>query len=290
MPSIPAFALILVVLTIVALTMTLFRQKMTEGFTQSERFVLKTDGESYDDFYAKVYDRIHLPEDRTTTELSQILKITGADDNSVFLDVGTGTGETLRHLSESGAKCVGIEKSPAMVAQAATKTDAPVKQSDVLEPMAFERASFTHILCLYQTIYEIANKPAFFTNCRYWLKCGGYLVIHLVNKDRFNTVVPVGTPPLIDNPQKYASTRIVRTEVDFGNFEYVAKYDICDGKCSTFVETFTDAATRNVRQNERKLFMESEQDILAMAGKCGFSQVGKIAVETDEHQAYYILS
>jgi SAM-dependent methyltransferase len=270
--------------------MTLFRQKMTEGFTQSERFVLKTDGESYDDFYAKVYDRIHLPEDRTTTELSQILKITGADDNSVFLDVGTGTGETLRHLSESGAKCAGIEKSPAMVAQTATKTDAPVKHADVLEPMAFERASFTHILCLYQTIYEIANKPAFFTNCRYWLKCGGYLVIHLVNKDRFNTVVPVGTPPLIDNPQKYASTRIVRTEVDFGNFEYVAKYDICDGKCSTFVETFTDAATRNVRQNERKLFMESEQDILAMAGKCGFSQVGKVAVETDEHQAYYILS
>jgi SAM-dependent methyltransferase len=263
---------------------------MTEGFTQSERFVLKTDGESYDDFYAKVYDRIHLPEDRTTTELSQILKITGADDNSVFLDVGTGTGETLRHLSESGANCVGIEKSPAMVAQTATKTDAPVKHADVLEPMAFERASFTHILCLYQTIYEIANKPAFFTNCRYWLRGGGYLVIHLVNKDRFNTVVPVGTPPLIDNPQKYASKRIVRTEVDFGNFEYVAKYDICDGKCSTFVETFTDAATRNVRQNERKLFMESEQDILAMAGKCGFSQVGKVAVESDEHQAYYILS
>ena len=290
MPSIPLFALILVVLAILALIMALFRQKMTEGFTQSERFVLKTDGESYDDFYANIYDRIHLPEDRTKAELSQILKITGADDNSVFLDVGTGTGETLRHLSESGANCVGIEKSPAMVAQTATKTDAPVKHADVLEPMAFERATFTHILCLYQTIYEIANKPAFFTNCRYWLRGGGYLVIHLVNKDRFNMVVPVGTPPLIDNPQKYASKRIVRTEVDFGNFEYVAKYDICDGKCSTFVETFTDAATRNVRQNERKLFMESEQDILAMAGKCGFSQIGKIDVESDEHQAYYILS
>ena len=290
MPPIQLLALILFGLATIAVILTLFRQKMTEGFTQSERFVLKTDGESYDDFYAKVYDRIHLPEDRIKTELSQILKITGADDNSVFLDVGTGTGETLRHLSESGANCVGIEKSQAMVAQTATKTDAPVKHADVLEPMAFERASFTHILCLYQTIYELANKPAFFTNCRYWLRGGGYLVIHLVNKDRFNTVVPVGTPPLIDNPQKYASTRIVRTEVDFGNFEYVAKYDICNGKCSTFVETFTDAATRNVRQNERKLFMESEQDILAMAGKCGFSQVGKVAVETDEHQAYYILS
>lgn len=262
---------------------------MTEGFTQTERFVLKSDGESYDDFYAKVYDRIHLPADRVKTELTQILKLTGADDNSVFLDVGSGTGETLRHLVDSGAQCVGIEKSAAMVAQSKEKTDAPVKHADVLEPMAFERAAFTHILCLYQTIYEIANKPAFFTNCRYWLRGGGYLVVHLVEKDRFNTVVPVGTPLLIDNPQKYASQRIVRTEVDFGNYEYVAKYDICD-KCSTFVETFTDGPSRNVRQNERKLFMESEQDILAMAKKCGFSPVGKIVMENDEHQAFYILS
>ena len=287
--SIPTYVLILVVLAILAVTMTLFRQKMTEGFTQTERFALKTDGDSYDDFYAKVYDRIHLPADRVNSELTQILKLTGADDNSVFLDVGSGTGETLRHLADSGAQCVGIEKSAAMAAQSKEKTDAPVKVADVLEPMAFERASFTHILCLYQTIYEIANKPAFFTNCRYWLRGGGYLVIHLVEKDRFNTVVPVGTPPLIDNPQKYASQRIVRTEVDFGNYEYVAKYDICD-KCSTFVETFTDGPSRNVRQNERKLFMEREQDILAMAKKCGFSPVGKIVMENDEHQAFYILS
>ena len=269
--------------------MTLFRKKIEEGFTQSERFLLKIDGDSYDDFYAKIYDQLHLPEERVKPELAQILKMTGADDNSVFLDVGSGTGETLRQLTESGAKCVGIDKSPAMAAQSQLKTDAPTKVADVLEPMAFERAAFTHILCLYQTIYEISNKAAFFTNCRYWLRGGGYLVIHLVNKDRFNTVVPVGTPMLIDNPQKYASQRIVRTEVDFGNYEYVAKYDICE-KCSTFVETFTDGPSRNVRQNERKLFMESEQDILAMAKKCGFSPVGKIVMENDEHQAFYILS
>ena len=52
----------------------------------------------------------------------------------------------------------------------------------------------------------------------------------------------------------------------------------------------SDGPSRNVRQNERKLFMESEQDILAMAKKCGFSPVGKIVMENDEHQAIYILS
>ena len=286
----PSWSTILFVLTIAALIMTLFRKKIEEGFTQSERFLLKMDGDSYDDFYAKIYDQLHLPEERAKPELAQILKMTGADDNSVFLDVGSGTGETLRQLTESGAKCVGIDKSPAMAAQSQLKTDAPTKVADVLEPMAFERAAFTHILCLYQTIYEIENKPAFFTNCRYWLRGGGYLVLHLVNKDRFNTVVPVGTPMLIDNPQKYATQRIVRTDVDFGNFNYNAKYNICDKCEASFVETFTDAATQNVRQNERRLFMDSETDILAMAAKCGFSLIGKAVDEHDEHQGYYILS
>ncbi len=285
----PSLIVILFVLTALAIITILFRQKNIEGFTQKESFTLKMDGDSYDDFYAKIYDKLHLPEDRAKTELSQILKITGADDNSVFLDVGSGTGEILRELAKSGAKCVGVEKSPDMVAISKAKTDAPVKQADVLDPMAFERVQFTHILCLYYTIYEIENKSQFFSNCRYWLRGGGYLVLHLVNKDRFNTIVPVGTPMLLDNPQKYADKRIVRTEVEFDNFNYNAKYDICN-KCASFVETFTDGATQKVRQNERKLYMESEKDILNMAGKCGFTLVGKSVMENDEHQAFYILS
>ena len=94
---------------------------------------------------------------------------------------------------------------------------------------------------------------------------------------------------LLDNPQKYADKRIVRTEVEFDNFNYSAKYDMCD-KCTSFVETFTDGATQKVRQNERNLYMESEKDILNMAGKCGFTLVGKSVMENDEHQAFYILS
>ena len=288
----PSWITILLVLTIMAITLTIFREKKTEGFTQADRFLLKTDSDTYDDFYAKIYDKLHLPEDRAKPELAQILKITGADDNSVFLDVGSGTGETLKQLTESGAKCVGIEKSQAMAAQSKEKTDATVKIGDVLEPMAFERAAFTHILCLSQTIYELENKSAFFTNCRYWLRGGGYLVLHLVDKTKFNTVVPVGNPVFIDNPQKYTNTRIVRTEVEFDNFNYSAKYDIPEKckTCATFVETFTDLMTQHVRQNERRLFMDGEQEILAMASRCGFSLIGKVALEQDEHQSFYILA
>lgn len=259
-----------------------------EGFVQKEKFVLRKDGNSYDDFYAQVYDKIHSTDSKK--ELAEILKITGADKNSAFLDVGSGTGCTLLALSESGAKCIGIDKSEAMVTVAKEKCGSLVKHGDVTEPIQFTRNQFTHILCLSQTIYEIEDKHAFFTNCRYWLRNGGALVLHLVDKNRFNTVV--GRPFLLDNPQKYVKERITKSETDFGDFTYFAKYDIRQKGASTFVETFTDAVTKNVRQNERTLFMDTEETVLKVAQQCGFSQHGKInmaSINDDEFQNIYVL-
>ena len=259
-----------------------------EGFVQLEKFLLKKDGNSYDEFYAQVYDKIHSPDPKK--ELAEILKITGADKNSAFLDVGSGTGCTLLALANSGAKCIGIDKSEAMVTVAKEKCGPLIKHGDVTEPIQFTRNQFTHILCLNQTIYEIEDKHAFFTNCRYWLRNGGALVLHLVDKNRFNTVV--GRPFLLDNPQKYVKERITKSETDFGNFTYFAKYDIRQKGASTFVETFTDAVTKNVRQNERTLFMDTEETVLKVAQQCGFSQHGKInmaSINDDEFQNIYVL-
>ena len=58
------------------------------------------------------------------------------------------------------------------------------------------------------------------------------------------------------------------------------------------METFTDAATQKIRQNERRLFMESEDVILKTAINNGFSLHGKINLEpvnSDEHQSLYLL-
>jgi len=280
----------LFILAVCILTFKYFSDKaiMKEGFVQQERFVLKKDGKSYDDFYAQIYDKIHSSNPKK--ELAEILKITGADNNSRFLDVGSGTGATLSILAESGAKCIGIDKSEAMVSMAKEKCGPLVKHGDVTEPIQFTRNQFTHILCLNQTIYEIEDKHAFFTNCRYWLRNGGVLALHLVDKNRFNTVV--GKTFLLDNPQKYVKERITKSEKDFGDFTYFAKYDIQQKNASTFVETFTDARTKNVRQNERTLFMDSEEAVLKIAQQCGFSQHGKInmvSINDDEFQNIYVL-
>lgn len=265
-----------------------------EGFVQMQKFILKRDADAYDEFYAHIYDKIHLPEDRCKNELKLILEATSADETSVFLDVGSGTGETLKTLNDVGARCFGIDKSEAMVKTAKNKclSEVSIKNADVLDAMNYDRQTFSHILCLYHTIYEIENKAKFFQNCRYWLKNGGVLVVHLVDKGKFNTVMPAAHPYMIDNPQKYVSERITKSSVNFIDFEYDSKYDIKDGPVSTIMETFTDAATQKIRQNERRLFMESEDVILKTALNNGFSLYGKINLEpvnSDEHQSLYLL-
>jgi hypothetical protein len=126
------------------------------------------------------------------------------------------------------------------------------------------------------------------------LKNGGQLILHLVDKKRFNTVVPVGHPALVDNPQKYVKERITKTNVDFGDFKYQAKYNIPE-KCSSaeLCETFTDVATQNRRQNDRTLYMEDASDIIKIAQRCGFSLHGRIdmgSIINDEYQYLYILA
>ena len=273
---------------------TTFAIKSVEGFTQMQKFILKRDDDSYDKFYAHIYDEIHLPEERCTKELKLILDTTYADETSVILDVGCGTGETLKVLDAAKFRSFGIDKSQAMIEKATQKCgkQVKIKHADVLDAMNYDKYTFSHILCLYHTIYEIENKRKFFQNCRYWLKNGGVLVVHLVDKKKFNTVVPAGKLSYIDNPQKYTKERITKTTVDFMDFVYDSRYDIKEGPVSTIMEKFTDSATKKVRQNERRLFMESEDAILQMATNEGFTLYGKINLEPvikDEFQSLYLL-
>ena len=276
---------------------TMGKTRTVDGFTQMQKFILKQNDDVYDKFYAHIYDDIHLPEERCEKEVNLILDATdaeGTEQTSVFLDVGSGTGETLKVLQDKGFRCFGIDKSHAMIEKATEKCgkQAKIRGADVLDAMNYDKYTFSHILCLYHTIYEMENKSRFFQNCRYWLKNGGVLIIHLVDKKKFNTIVPAGKPDFVDNPQQYAKNRITKTTVDFMDFVYDSKYDIKEGAISTFMEKFTDSTTKKVRQNERQLFMESEDAILKMATNQGFSLYGKInlaPVIHDEHQSLYLL-
>jgi SAM-dependent methyltransferase len=264
-----------------------------EGFTQDNKFVSKFDADKYDDFYVKIYDSIMLPNKRSDYEVQKIIEMTDPNKKSVFLEIGSGTGDLVYSLKSKGYKVFGIDKSKSMVAQSETKyPDLQVTLGDATNPMTYESNTFSHILCMGLTIYEFENKREFFNNCYFWLKSGGYLVIHLVDRDKFDTIIPGGKPPILSNPQAYSEKRIKDTIIDFIDFEYKSSYNIDDSTSDVVLkETFTDGLTKNIRQNEFTLHMENTKDILAVAMSSGFLVKGydSLSEMGDSNQYIYVL-
>lgn len=268
----------------------------SEGFTQNEAYVLKRDCEIYDEFYAEIYDEIHRPKHRIWHELINIINATEPTSrNSVFLDIGSGTGEIVKHLSDAGYRAFGIDKSEAMIELSEAKyPENEFKLGDVMNPMCFENKTFSHILCTYYTIYLLEDRLTFFRNCYQWLLPNGYLILHLVDADKFDAVAPAAKANLVINPHKYSEKRIVKSAVKFENFHYNLSYDYRKTENNVLYrnERFKDTNNGNIRENQEALHIESKESIIQLAKYAGFNVYAHFNMKEnldDEHQYIYIL-
>lgn len=286
----------LIILAIIFIIITIYNRYYStmkmEGFRQSDRYILKENQETYDEFYSQIYDDLMLSQTRAEYEVSQIVEMTEPSKQySSFLDIGSGTGNMIHYLKQTGYTAYGIDKSKAMVAKSQQKfPNVQVKCGNAMEPITFDRATFTHILCVGLTIYEFENKAQLFKNSYFWLQPNGYLIIHLVDRKTFDTIIPGGKPTVIDHPQKYSENRITDTIIDFIDFKYKSTYDFSkENGQVVHKETFTDKQTQNVRENERVLYMENISDILSLAKKYGFIVKGKVDMVGKDGEHLYIL-
>ena len=262
-----------------------------EGFIQqTEKFILKEDGEIYDDFYVSLYDDLIFSEVKNKYEIGEIISITKPTTESVILDVGSGTGHHVNMLANKGLEVIGLDISPAMIKKAQSKyPKAQFKHGDVLNFMLFPEQSLTHITCLYFTIYYIQDKHRFFQNCFDWLMRGGYLIIHLVNRDKFDPILPAADPLQLVSPQKFSKKRITNSLVKFNAFQYKANFELKKNEDKAiFTETFKDDKTQNVRQNIHHFYMETQKKILSEAKEVGFILLGKIDMIRVQYEYQYI--
>jgi SAM-dependent methyltransferase len=271
-----------------------------EGFQQKEPFTMQRGANIYDEFYSEIHDKLYDTESRSEREATEIIDATQPDkDHSVFLDIGCGTGCLVNALKRRGYNAIGVDKSKAMI-DTGKERHHDAKNSmqcgDATDPMLFERGVFSHILCMDRTVYEIPDRIAFFRNCKHWLQPGGYLILHLVEPENFNAIVPLGQPKGLlktDTPLKTADgKRVTDTAIDFLDFKYNSKYDFSqlatDGVV-TQTEKFTDATSNKVRQNEHVMHMSSPNSILEDSRYCGFLMQGAFVSTEDKAQKVYIL-
>jgi ubiquinone/menaquinone biosynthesis C-methylase UbiE len=175
-----------------------------------------------------------------------------------------------------------------------TYPDLKFQVADALNSTLFQEESFTHITCFYFTLYYMQNKKLFFENCMRWLTPGGFLAVHIVNRDKFDPIVPAGNPFNIVSPQKYAKKRITSTTVKFDEFEYKSNFVIkdtiesADEPNALMKETFKTFKNGNVRQNEHKLYMLTQAEILDIAKSVGFLIESKINLLDCQYDSQYI--
>jgi SAM-dependent methyltransferase len=264
-----------------------------EGFEQDDKFIFKTGDDVYDGFYSDIYDYLVYNNVKDSYEVGEIINKTAPTEESTILDVGSGTGHHVAELASKNYNVVGMDSSPDMIKKAKeVYPDYNFMQGDVLKSENFYPNSFTHILCLYFTIYYIKDKMQFFKNCMNWLKPGGYLVLHLVDRDLFDPILPPGNPLIMVSPQKYADKRITNTSITFTDFKYDANFELNeDNDIATFNEKFKFNDTGKVRKNEHTMYMPSQDAILQMAQEVGFILHGKVDLVkvAYEYQYLYLL-
>tara|TARA_B100000530_G_scaffold318924_1_gene251024 strand:+ start:382 stop:1320 length:939 start_codon:yes stop_codon:yes gene_type:complete len=271
---------------------TLYRQSMpcVEGFEQREKFVSKEGDEVYDQFYTTIYDTLFTNPVKSDYEIKEILKKTGVQSSSKILEIGSKTGHVVDALSKKNLNAIGIDKSQDMVNKA--KKDFGNNDYRMLDPQSsiiFPENYFTHILALQFMAYTMKDKQTFLQNCYYWLKPGGYLVLHLVNRDRFDPILSEANPIHFVSPQKYAKERITKSTIKFNNFTYKANYEPDNAKdMAYFNETIIDDKTKKTRKNKHVLYMPSQEKILTKAKNVGFILKHKIDLVQVEYEYQYL--
>lgn len=281
----------LALLTIIILTLKYINNyyDSKEAFSQCSSFSLKTNNDIYDEFYVNIYDILHKTSSNTEYEYYSILKTTQPDENSVILDIGSGTGNLLNKFDENGYNAHGLEKSKDMIEYSKNKNKLlSIRLGDANDPMIFDKGTFTHICCLDFIIYHIKDKKIFFRNCYNWLLPNGYLILHLVNKQKYDTSVKSANPFLSDNPQNYSKNRILNTNINFIDFNYLNNTEFKNDNKVVIKETFTNSSNK-VRQNELTLYMEDLDEILKISQNIGFIAHSKITYPLDKEQFIYIL-
>ena len=265
-----------------------------EGYAQNDQFMFKQGAQVYDDFYATIYDYLVFNESKNDFEIAQIVRITKPSEESAILDVGSGTGHHVAKMSEKGFNVVGLDISPAMIKEAQTKYPEHSKNfkvGDALNLSEFHNNSFSHILCMYFTVYYLNNKRQFFNNCMEWLMPGGHLILHVVDRDKFDPILPPGNPLYIVSPQKYAKERITSTKVTFNEFVYNSNFSLDETENRAVFEEKFKFNDGKVRKQEQVLYMEDADEIVSQATDAGFVIQGKIDLVkcAYEYQYLYIL-
>ena len=273
--------------------------------TNDEKYEKKIDNKAYDTFYSKYYDAIFLNKKRYELELKHITSIEKKNRNTKILDVGCGTGYTVKLFHDKAYDIIGLDQSEDMISKAQSNyPKCEFITNNILTSNIFDFDNFTHILCLGKTIYEIKDKVSFFDNCISLLSKDGYLIINLVNRNLFKPYVQNKDKDTLYDPQEYGK-KVSELIVKFDkNNEFESKYKVKKHKpniakeidavdntaipYAVYNEKFTNYKLHTIRENEFNLYMPETKKILNLAKSKDLKLLKKFDLSSSGHSDEYL--
>ncbi len=258
----------------------------------------------YDSFYAKVYDQLTQGSVRTQAEVGLLATewTKRGDDLKDFdvLDAGCGTGIATLAFGKLGCrKVVGLDASQAMLDHAKDvvlpkstltqeqKESISFRHGDLIDPSVCAAGEFSHACLLYFTVYYFPDKEALFRNFHMWIRPGGKLAVHVVNKHKFDPMLESAAPWMGFSLQKYADQRITKSEVTFDKMKYTGEFHLTD-PAAEFRETFR-FQNGTVRRQKHEFVMEDINTIVGFAKVAGWKYDGFVDLTKLSAEYFYIL-
>jgi SAM-dependent methyltransferase len=160
-----------------------------ENFS-SGKDTLVTD--AYTEIEAKLYERVFNSIDRFNMDYDMIKKLTLSNykKDIAILDAGCGVGQHYNLLYKDYKNTIGVDKSENMLKRAKIKT--PTGNyilGDLANENLFMPGKFSHILCLYDTLYHNNSETEMqliLSNLYYWLKKDGIVCLHIIDVDKID--------------------------------------------------------------------------------------------------------
>jgi SAM-dependent methyltransferase len=246
----------------------------------------------YDDFYAKVYDQIVGGKERQDAEVTLTMgwvkNIQPEVGHIQVLDVGCGTGGQVAAFKKLGvAKAVGIDQSESMITRARQQhKDLDLRVGDAEMIGVAAAGEYSLITLYYFTFYYLQDRVAAVRNFYQWLQPGGCLVLHLVNREKFDPILESASPFMAFSVQKYSKERVTHSKVAFDKFDYEADFDL-EGSKATFRETFTFAGGKK-RKQVHTLRMPTMAQIVNEVESVGFKYKQYIDMTSIGYEYQYI--
>ncbi len=254
-----------------------------EGFTINKEFTLKTGEESFDNFYANMYENLFYSDLVNDYEVGIILNKTEPVKESDVLVIGSKTGNRVNHLSKNGYNGYGLESSKDMILYSMSKyPDNKYVLGNGMNSIVFDSEKFTLVTLLDFVIYTIPDRRILFENCYKWLVPGGFISIHLINIGGFYDSQVYGArerrfSPIVTRlfDKKPILNPLGNNDAIVGDIIYKSDMLMSDPNVITLKETFKNRKNGKRRQNLKNFYTPDQSIILSEAKDCGFNMLAQ---------------